>query len=203
MMLTLALVSMLTLSYPTEYISDKNVAASVSEKYDMEPDSVKALFVNEGWSLNVVPGNKIAGYYNGSFSDEDYILSGVTDSGKKDIYVSDREDYGINAVNHEMGHFLDLSSNRMYSDMKKFKDIYKEEKDNGVHSEYIKSSPTEYFAESYCMYIEKPDVLQKMYPKTYAYMDGIVSHMQNTEYSCRYAVYKMPEFGIQIVREEK
>ena len=92
------------------------------------------------------------------------------------------------ALVHEIGHSVDTLYNgntlHKLSDTTEFKSLYEEEKDGFypvTSSEevrnYLRSTRLEYFAESFLMYIQYPDYLQDMCPKTYEYMENLVENI--------------------------
>lgn len=72
-------------------------------------------------------------------------------------------------VYHELGHFLSYMGGN-YCTTEKFKEIYEEEKAKftGYNSSYIRTTPYEYFAESYKDYVLNREELKNTRPKTYA-----------------------------------
>lgn len=200
------MISALTLSYPAGTISDKKTAIAASERYDMEPDPVKDVFCDYGWTVSVV--SNIDSYYDQDFPDDgnDYILSGLTDPVSRKIYVTDAYNFGAEALSHEMGHFIDFAvspgiTTGNASGTKKFKEIYEKEKDNSDLSDYEKSTPEEYFAECYKMYIEDRDTLSDRHPETYLFMDGIVKKIKTTDGGHRSVVYEIPELGLMFIKD--
>lgn len=114
-----------------------------------------------------------------------YVNPSVSYSGKMDakaqlITVHTNSD---EAIYHELGHFVAFLAGN--ADTKpEFKNIYNSEKNKfkGTRNNdaYIKGSASEYFAESYQDYVERPGVLKSARPKTYEYIVSCVGKINDS-----------------------
>ena len=165
-------------SAPIRESSNPAMTEKVKAIYNLVPEPIRSDYENNGWEIRIVPQDTIRS--------QDMIMSqvpkilgilaGLTDTGQKTIFLDD--EYADDAMAHEMGHYVDmilLGSDDWppsYSD--EFRNIYEQEKD-GFNSSYPKSSPHEYFAETFALYIECAGSLQQDFPRTYEYMDRLIS----------------------------
>ncbi len=112
------------------------------------------------------------------------IVMGLIDYDKALIYVHDEgnRQKSEHIMYHELGHALDafdeldnsiFKKAGKYSSTDEFKSIFSEEKNcllKLAKEKYYTDDPGEYFAESFAIYMEFPDLVKKNAPKTYAYI---------------------------------
>ena len=88
------------------------------------------------------------------------------------------DEYADEAMSHEMGHYVDMvllgSDDIPPSYSEEFRNIYEQEKE-GFKTDYPKSTAHEYFAEAFSLYIECAGSMQQDFPRTYEYMDRLIS----------------------------
>lgn len=85
-------------------------------------------------------------------------------------------------VYHEMGHFL--SALKKDADTTKdFSAIYQSEKSkySGINKSYVISTSSEYFAESFCDYIENKAALKKNRPRTYQCINTLINSVTDKD----------------------
>ena len=93
-------------------------------------------------------------------------------------------------IYHELGHFVAFVSGN--SDKKaEFQSIYRAEKGKYKASDknYVTSSASEYFAESYKNYVENPGALKASRPRTYAYIAKAAAAVTDSQAARLAAVY--------------
>ena len=111
-------------------------------------------------------------------------VHGLTDYNNSNIYVYDDGSTQKNehVMCHELGHVLDSSDeldnsifkkSGKYSSTDEFKAIFAEEK-NALSKysteKYYYDDPGEYFAESYAIFMDFPDLVKDKAPKTYTFL---------------------------------
>lgn len=102
--------------------------------------------------------------------------AGVYNYKKKSIIAD--EDYFDYVFQHEYGHFIDCINNDI-SLSEEFISIYENEKEllfpehESVNHRYYKSSSDEYFASSYKVYRENPNILKTRAIRTYNFIECI------------------------------
>lgn len=91
---------------------------------------------------------------------------------------------------HEMGHFLAILKNNV-DKTDEWKAIYADEKSSytGSNKAYVTSTCSEYFAESYRDYVEKPSTLKKERPNTYAYVKEAAKNITQDDIDRTYRMY--------------
>lgn len=113
------------------------------------------------------------------------IIEGITDYNNSVIYFDDNlnEHKNKRVLYHEFGHVLDsfdmfdnceIKQCGKFSSTKEFKDIFEEEKSDLYKyskEKYFSDDPCEYFAESFSIYMDYPDIMKEKAPKTYAYIN--------------------------------
>jgi len=175
-------------SAPIKKSSSTTATGLVTEKYELLPDAIQDDFENRGWEIHIVPEKELHKEHLllGEVPPVGQILGGVTVGIENRIYLND----GVAdlSMNHEMGHYVDMvlfgNSGSAPSNTQEFIDIYQTEK-GGFGDSYPKSDAHEYFAETFSLYIEYPGDLKKTFPKTYEYMDRIISPYGGTRMGLR------------------
>ncbi len=158
---------------------------SVAAYYELIPAEIRASFEAMGWRIEITSKEQILAYRGDSAATYPwyYEIVGSTIRTEKLICLSDKADYAVQSIVHEMGHFFDNELTRVTGGGVRaairpvFAGIYAEEK-NRIGDEYTASSSTEFFAESFRYYIENPALLQQKAPKTFAYVDSEVKQWQ-------------------------
>ena len=165
-------------SAPIVETSNEAMANKVRAIYNLLPEAIRNDYEANGWKIKIVPQDVIR--------DQDLIasyvprilgiLAGLTDTGQEVIFLD--EEYGDEAMSHEMGHYVDMvllgSDDIPPSYSEEFRNIYEQEKE-GFKTSYPKSSAHEYFAEAFSLYIECAGSMQQDFPRTYEYMDRLIS----------------------------
>ncbi len=133
--------------------------------YNMVPAHVRAAFETDGWHVEVVSTN----IRTKAISTSDTIAA-LTVFESKTIYISI---YDSVSIIHEMGHYLDykhnfcstnLNASTYASDLNGF---YMLDGDTHVHNY---STTPEYFAESFMLYIMRPEEFRQYCPGTYDFI---------------------------------
>lgn len=157
-------------------VSEDYVDKVLSNYYHI-PEIVRNKFEDFGGVLSITNENLGEKFFNNSSK---HIVA-VTD------YKGTSKECSINigtkdatAVLHEMGHFIDyvcgyLSSTEKYmliwgSEVEAFKSFYYTA-DNNINT------ASEYFAESFQVYIESPNELQEKCPQSYNYIVNTLNHL--------------------------
>ena len=165
-------------SAPIVETSSEAMANKVRAIYNMFPEPIRSDFEANGWEIKIVPQDAIR--------EQDIIasliprflgiLAGLTDTGQEIIFLDD--EYADEAMSHEMGHYVDMvllgSDDIPPSYSEEFRNIYEQEKE-GFRTDYPKSTAHEYFAEAFSLYIECAGSMQQDFPRTYEYMDRLIS----------------------------
>ena len=165
-------------SAPIVETSSEAMANKVRAIYNMFPEPIRNDFEANGWKIKIVPQDAIreqdiiASLIPKFFG----ILAGLTDTGQDTIFLDD--EYADEAMSHEMGHYVDMvllgSDDIPPSYSEEFRNIYEQEKE-GFKTDYPKSTAHEYFAEAFSLYIECAGSMQQDFPRTYEYMDRLIS----------------------------
>lgn len=157
-----------------------NIPDNLKKHYELSAECVKDSFEKEGWDLEYVSANELNNLYaTGYYAEEGYDIAGVTVYDLKTIYLSNKEGYAENSLNHELGHYLDFGYYTYYgiqpSQTEEFNEIFKKEAAaSPLFSAYEIDDTLEYFAQSYRQYSENKEDLALFYPETYKYIDKIV-----------------------------
>lgn len=174
-----AVLSAITLNPFTAY-AKVSLPDNLHEHYEKQPETIRQIFDEDGWDLEVVSGNELNYLYGqGSFYENGYDISGVTVYDIKTIYLSDSPGYAEVSLNHEMGHFLDYSYYTYFgvqpSKTDEFYYIYTQESaPSYLYEDYELSDISEYFAQSYWSYVEEKEDFALFYPMTYQYLDNVI-----------------------------
>lgn len=149
------------------YVSDKWLY-KLEANYFKVPENVRLNFQNNGWSIVCTSQHLGTKFYG----DPDLSVQAVNSTSLRQIWVESRE-VAMSSIVHELGHYIDYTCN-WASSTKEFKGIYREEvesfksivttHDNNTNTE------SEYFAESYAVSVEYPDLMMQYCPKTYEYV---------------------------------
>ncbi len=163
---------------PITSTTSETLSASVTQHYNLLPTNVSACFENCGWQIMIVD-NASMNSFAGLQLPEGYGLSGCTKFSAKTIALSNISDFSYTSVNHEVGHFVDgvlttRNGEAAASLRADFQTIYQSEK-SCISDPYYSGNATEYFAESFKMYVENPTALQQSAPLTYAYISNIIA----------------------------
>ena len=93
---------------------------------------------------------------------------------KDSIYIRDYADAPAAALTHEFGHYIDMKLGDI-SKTDEFYDIYLRESYSAPIEQYCKSTPQEYFAESYAEYVADAGELYNSCPDTFLYIDAYLA----------------------------
>ena len=165
-------------SAPIVETSNEAMSNKVRAIYNLLPEPIRSDYEANGWKIKIVPQDvireqDIIASYIPKFLG---ILAGLTDTGQQIIFLDD--EYGDEAMSHEMGHYVDMvllgSDDIPPSYSEEFRSIYELEKE-GFKTSYPKSTSHEYFAEAFSLYIECAGSMQQDFPRTYEYMDRLIS----------------------------
>ena len=167
---------------------------AVREEYDKLPDNIKQRYESNGNFITFFDGTEpdytqLLGIYVGNEGDGCIILTNTAYD-------------GAGTLVHEMGHFVDdcaftdigssaasLKYNgttfnyakggvRSRSELEDFKAIWLAENNaNTLVTSYESKDQCEYFAGSFAAYINMPDTLARLAPRTYAFIDNIVKQI--------------------------
>ena len=175
--------SPITSAAPITSSSKPSVNDGVSAIYSLIPEAIRNDYEQNGWVIKIVPDDEIrnkAGLI-GMIPGFIGTVAGLTVIDENTIYLNDK--YAEEAIGHEMGHYVDIvllgSDDWPPSFSDEFNSIYESEKET-FRSNYPKSDPSEYFAETFGLYIEYAADLKKDFPKTYEYMDRLISPFGGT-----------------------
>lgn len=141
---------------------------AVLEKYLMVPLNVRENFQISGWHLIITDMDLNAVFYNNMYPGG---VIGSTYYKQKTIHVENSKG-GINAVTHEMGHFMDSAvygANLRVARSGDWEKIIKE--NEKLIWYYNTTQPLEKFAEAFAMYCENPEKLKKISPEAYNFVD--------------------------------
>ncbi len=151
--------------------------------WNRQPENVRNYLIREGVQFHIVdqlppssaiiPGNFTPAYTNTYYE-------GVDSVTKVEIYcLRNWEQY----ITHEIGHALSHYNKHAFfwASTPEFLQIWAAEKDgsylcNTTMTTQGLTSPIEYFAVSYDMYINYRDEMKKRCPRTYKYIDTIVKN---------------------------
>lgn len=169
-----------TLLTPLTSYAKVTLPDNLYEHYEKQPESVKWVFNDDNWDLELAGKNELNYLYGqGEFYMRGYDISGATVYDIKTVYLSDSPGYAEVALNHEMGHFVDYAYYTYYGTQPSLTDafyyIYKQEATKSyLYEDYELSEVSEYFAQSYWSYVEEPQQLKDYYPMTYKYIDDCI-----------------------------
>lgn len=146
--------------------------------YESIPTKVKEDFEDNGWKIETYSQEDLESIYkllNGEEVLDGYCVAAFTSPATKTIYLSSKMAYAEKSVVHEMGHYFDLKISpdivgTAASGTSYFESIYALEAAYSGKSEYAASQASEYFAESFRDYIERPWKLKDTSPYTYDYI---------------------------------
>lgn len=144
--------------------------------YYCVPEKIRNAFHEEGWQFILTDKDIASVYYHGPIEGR---LAGLTDISEQSIYIHARKEDIRRALIHEFGHYFDyrLSMNSINHD--EFKAIYKKEKaffnEKWKIDDHAISNEQEYFASAFEQMILYPEVLKEDCPKTYSYLEKLLS----------------------------
>lgn len=132
---------------------------------------------------NLLKDCKIEIYYGslGTLSKSSkYYISGLFCSDDNSITIRGKSDSIETNTLHEIGHYVDCSSNWI-STQKRFTSIFKAEKDDLVLIDntqpgYQKTNRQEYFAVAFAEYFYSPMTLKNNAPQTYEFIEELVAN---------------------------
>lgn len=159
----------------------------VIQLYESIPTKVKEDFEDNGWKIETYSQEDLESIYkllNGEEVLEGYCVAAFTSPATKTIYLSSKMAYAEKSVVHEMGHYFDLKISpevvgTFASGTRYFNSIYMLEAAYSGKSEYAASQASEYFAESFRDYIERPWKLKDTSPYTYDYICALMTAYTN------------------------
>ena len=173
---------------PGTTISD--VQKQVCNSFSELPQNVQTAINGNGWLINLTTNLNIMGYCFGhGVTDITPNATGLTDPNIKVVFLDVNNLENGWLLTHEMGHVIDHIygeyTGMTFSDNPVFQQIYQEE---GANMQYGKSSPSEFFAESFAYTLKYPNEMSRQCPKSMAYilasinsignnMDNVVSRM--------------------------
>lgn len=186
----IAAVLISTVSFTTSVFAAIPIAETTSDTYNSEaetyynmlPSGIREAFESQGWTIHIKDIDTVnaeAVSLGANLSEDEYV-AGFTETNSKTIVLVDQ--YTGYALNHEMGHYVDIVLNNETSQSDTFSAIYASEKDllDGGSNDYAQTDSSEYFAEAFREYIECAGYLQSTCPETYEYIDSIVSQYGGT-----------------------
>ncbi len=164
-------------SYIGSYI-DENDEYTFSNYIFLAPDCVRTLLLNNGWCYILSTSEELKELAVKYGYEEDII--GLTIYSEHKIYISNER---IDTVIHEMFHAVDCILD-FPSKTDEALTIYADEKETFLSTfptiAYINtSSSCEYFAEAFQQYVFYGDALQESCPKTYVWIEKILSKCEN------------------------
>ena len=133
------------------------------------PDILHKMFLEDGYDIVVRPDND---YFDSTWGEH---TAAFFNPDKKLIVM--RRMYDNYIPYHEMGHYVDWKLSSFYgckaSVTNAFLAIYDAESDsfNLSNASYARSSPGEFFAQSFAMYILKPEELVEVCPDTFLFLE--------------------------------
>lgn len=153
---------------------DSHISENIQKelnKYLLQlPENIHTLLKTSNWKIYTTKDNLGDLYFNGTIDN----VSGVTIWSKKEIHLYENTIAFEKSVLHELGHAVDCELSINEDEI--WKSIYIEEKEKAIFMEdYGKSNIKEYFADSFLHYITNQEELKKICPKTYQYIDEIIS----------------------------
>lgn len=153
--------------------ADKNAALLVEQELMLIPETVRELFIENGWHIYVTDENLADVYFKGEYSK----VYGCTFYEKKLILMSDDETAITTATIHEMGHFFDYINGSL-SNTKEFYALYEKECSNfevAFDRDCKVLDTKEYFAECFYHYVKNPHILKEAAPETYSFIHYYVT----------------------------
>lgn len=156
----------------------------VLARYNLIPMEIRNAFEVLDWRIEIMRIDKLMAYrgVNATQYPWYYEVAGTTLADRKLIALNDKADYSAESITHEMGHFFDIvlttiDGSSRAGNRPAFYAIFNEEKAS-IGDSYTSSSPTEFFAECFKLYVENPDHLYQNCPKSFNYIDGEVRKYQ-------------------------
>lgn len=161
----------------------------ISNTYADIPKPIRNDIKKKGWKIRVGKENldELYGYPK----EQGTVIVGMCDYTNKLLLVKRRTyDTKYNTsiyLLHEVGHFVNYHSGAYSSSVyrQNFQNIYTEEKTKFdrlqnrlrlMTTEHNTSSTSEYFAQTFAVYMKEPNKLKKSCPKTYKYIRKIVKN---------------------------
>lgn len=170
-------------SAPIVETTTDEIKNRVIAKYELLPEDIQTHFENNGWAIHIASEKTVQEQNIFSIPIPGSIVSGLTIPFDKAIYLTDK--VSDQSMNHEMGHYVDMvmlgEDGTAPSNSQEFVDIYNQEKAGFEDDDYPQSDSHEYFAETFCIYIEYAGDLQDVFPRTYQYMDSLISPYGGTK----------------------
>ncbi len=161
--------------------TSESLSSKTLQRYNQIPQEIRNAFEEKGWSIIITDSATLnrKSHIN-MVIPEGYILAGSTAVNSKTIYLNDLSYLSYESICHEMGHFFDVelskevNGNVRSSKSQDFIDIWNAEK-NGYGDSYCISTSAEYFADAFASYIQNGADLKAKCPRTYSYVENIVS----------------------------
>lgn len=170
-------------SAPIVETTTEEIKKKVIAKYELLPEDIQNHFENNDWTIHITSEKVVQEENLFSIPIPGSIIAGLTIPYKSSIYLTDK--VSDQSMNHEMGHYVDMvmlgEDGSAPSNSQEFIDIYNREKANFGDDDYPQSDSHEYFAETFCMYIEYAGDLKDKFPMTYQYMDNLISPYGGTK----------------------
>lgn len=146
---------------------DDKLVQEFNDSYMLIPENVRERFEEDGWKIYATTENLGQKYYGKKMS-----ILALTVTDEQAIYIDDREKARYSVI-HEMGHYIDFSSD-FVSGTEEFEEIFNEEADDfrSFHETHKNNTSTavEYFAESYQAMITETEEMMEKCPKTYQFI---------------------------------
>lgn len=189
----------------TDIIADAGVSrqtiSMVEEAYRLLPPEIRTAIGEHGTGVRILEnGDTISGAYGITN------LNAVKDqvgyfvwNGTADIFIngSQPDSEVEKTVIHEAGHWVDAYVGELLalsgapcdevsdvsSNTADFKVIYEAERELGGWNAYVTRAPSEYYAESFYVFLTDPDTLRESRPRTYEYMKEDVERAVGGKYA--------------------
>lgn len=164
-----------------DFISDfefegeiSNESIEIAQKYYFKiPENFRNKFKENGWKIIISNEDLNEKYYESIIP-----IAGLTIYDDKIIYLGN---YGIHlseAVIHEFGHYFDFINGRI-SNSEEFLNLFDKEKNNlyflnNTLKNNAKKQSSEFFAECFQQYFNRPELLKNACPDTYQFLMNLL-----------------------------
>ena len=155
-----------------------NISSELYDALAMIPQSLLTNFVRDEWKIVVQPVIPTIQYKGSDFS-----AAGLTQYPEKTVRLEANAKIAKDLVLHEFGHYFDAryDSEERLSYTEEWNEVYKTES-RGVYqltrNFHNVDTATEYFAEIFAWYVEKPELIQELCPESCALMQNYISNSQ-------------------------
>ena len=158
--------------YVDDYVSDETYYDLV-DRYCLIPQNMREHFQLNGGKIYFTDEDLNQKFFNGKYSG----VCGVYSYETETVWISNDE-YGKDAMVHELGHYLDQAYNYI-SDTQEVVDMYYAE--SAAISAYATVNNHEFFAEAFSLYVYDGPRLASDAPRTYELINRLVTSLKGVE----------------------